>query len=193
MANYNDFSDNILAGLLKLDDRAAYAEIYNRYKGILYVHAYKRLKDTEEAEDAVHDLFAQLWLNRNKINIATGNLSGYLYTAIRNNVLTTISRQGYADKYFTGHWKDLSSENAVTDFLVREKQLKEIIDKHVALLPKKMREVFELSRNAQLSQKEISAQLGISESTVKSQINSALHILKSKLGVSVFIWLLMNH
>jgi RNA polymerase sigma factor (sigma-70 family) len=134
----------------------------------------------------VHDLFAQLWLNREKFSLSTGNLAGYLYATIRNKVLTTISRRGYADKYFTGHWNDLTEENALTDHRVRESQLKEIIEKHVAMLPKKMREVFELSH------KEIAEELGISEHTVKSQINSALHVLKSKLGAGIFVWMLLN-
>lgn len=192
MAAYGAYTDQELTALLKQGDQLAFTEIYSRFKGVLYVHAYKRLKDTAEAEDAVHDLFVQLWLKRDQLNLTTGNLAGYLYATIRNNVLTTISRQGYADKYFTGHWQDLSMENAVTDHRARENQLREIIEKHVAALPKKMRKVFELSRNSQMSHKEIAEELGISENTVKSQINSALHVLKSKLGVGLFIWMLMN-
>lgn len=192
IAVYRKYTDQELIGFLSVGDRAAFTEIYNRFKGILFVHAYKRLKDDVEAEDAVHDLFAQLWLNRENINFKTGNLAGYLYVTIRNNVLTTISRKSYADKYFSGHWQDLTMENAVTDYRVRENQLKELIEKHVSMLPKKMREVFELSRNQQLSHKEIADQLGISEHTVKSQINSALNILRSKLSSMAFIWLLLN-
>lgn len=192
MREYSKYSDTELLVLLKQEDRAAFTEIYNRFKGILYVHACKRLKDNSEAEDAVHDLFARLWLNRETIQITSGNLGGYLYSTIRNLVLTTISRRAYAEKYFSGYPQDLTTENTITDYRVRENQLKEIIEKHVASLPRKMREVFELSRNAQLSHKEISEQLGISEKTVKSQINNALHILRSKLGAAAFIWMLMN-
>lgn len=192
MSDYSKHTDLELLGLLRQDDRQAFTEIYNRYKGLLFIHAYKRLKDSLEAEDAVHDLFARLWLNREQLALTTDNFSGYLYATIRNNVLTTISRKGYADQYFTGHWEGLSINNAETDYKVRENQLKEIIEKHVALLPKKMRVVFELSRNAQLSHKEIAEQLGISEKTVKSQINSALNILRSKIGAAAFIWLLIN-
>jgi RNA polymerase sigma-70 factor (family 1) len=192
MDSYTAYTDIELVGLLKQDDRQAFTEIYNRYKGILFIHAYKRLKDQLEAEDAVHDLFARLWLNREQLSLHTGNFSGYLYATIRNHVLTTISRKGYADKYLTGHRQALSLQNAETDYKVRESQLKEIIEKHVALLPKKMRLVFELSRNSQLSHKEIAAQLGISEKTVKSQINSALNILRSKIGLAAFVWLLIH-
>lgn len=192
MGGYSRYTDLELLGLLKEDDRLAFTEIYNRYKGLLFVHAYKRLKNELEAEDAVHDLFARIWLNREQLSLTTDNFSGYLYATIRNHVLTTIARKGYADKYFTGHWEGFSAHHAETDYKVRESQLKEIIEKHVALLPNKMRIVFELSRNAQLSHKEIAEKLGISEKTVKSQINSALNIIRSKIGAAAFIWLLIN-
>ena len=44
-----------------------------------------------------------------------------------------------------------------------------------------MRAVFELSRNQDLSYKEIADQLHISDKTVKKQVNNALHILREKL------------
>lgn len=188
---YAQYADEQLAALLKQGDRMAFTQIYERFHGLLYVHAYKRLRDSSEAEDAVHDLFAKLWLNHEKLDVKT-NFAGYLYASVRNAVLTTIARRGFADRYLSGNYQDLP-ENAVTDHKVRESQLREIIERHVASLPAKMREVFELSRKAQLSHREIAEQLGISEKTVKSQINSALKVLRDKLGAGAFIWLLMNY
>lgn len=69
----------------------------------------------------------------------------------------------------------------VTDQQLLEQELKEAIEKEIALLPPKMREVFELSRKQDLSYKEIADQLHISDKTVKKQVNNALHILREKL------------
>jgi len=49
-----------------------------------------------------------------------------------------------------------------------------------------MREVFELSRTAHLSHKQIAEKLHISEKTVKKQVNNSLKILRSKLGATLF-------
>ncbi len=73
-----------------------------------------------------------------------------------------------------------------TDFLVRENQLKILIDKEIELLPKRTREIFKLSRRENLSHKEIGAKLLISEQTVKTTINNALKILRVKLGSFLF-------
>lgn len=190
MKAYHTLADIELVALLRESNRDAFAEIYNRYKGILFVHAYKRLLNRDEAEDAVHDLFAALWSGRTTFHLQTGNLPGYLYSAVRNRVLKVIAKRQFAEGYL-GSVEVL--ENAATDHRARENQLKAIIEKEVALLPAKMREIFELSRNAQLSHKEIAAQLDVSEKTVKNQINNALKILRVKLGLFVFLYFLFHH
>jgi RNA polymerase sigma-70 factor (ECF subfamily) len=61
--------------------------------------------------------------------------------------------------------------------------MEELIEKEIAALPPKMREVFELSRKANLNYREISEKLNISDNTVKKQMSNALKILRSRLGV----------
>ena len=67
MSSYSSFSDVELAELLKTDDSAAYTVIYNRYFHTLYVHAFQKLNDKQEAQDVVHELFAQLWNKRKEL------------------------------------------------------------------------------------------------------------------------------
>ncbi|WP_233260621.1 sigma-70 family RNA polymerase sigma factor [Pedobacter sp. HMWF019] len=74
-----------------------------------------------------------------------------------------------------------------TDYPIREKQLQFVIDREIAGLPEKMREVFLMSRVSNLSHKEIAAQLGISEQTVSTQIKRALKILRSRLGLMLYL------
>ena len=71
----------------------------------------------------------------------------------------------------------------------------EIIETEIAALPSRTREIFELSRKENLSHKEIAAQLGISEQTVKKQVQNALKVIKPKLndlGVSIAFLLLLR-
>ena len=66
--------------------------------------------------------------------------------------------------------------------LLREIVLR-IIENEIANMPGKMREIFELSRKSHLSHREIAETLGISEKTVKNQVNNALKILRTRLGL----------
>ncbi len=80
-----------------------------------------------------------------------------------------------------------------TDFLIRENDLKNLIEKEIQALPPRMKEVFQLSRKDKLSHKEIANLMDISEQTVSTQIKKALRILRVRLGLITFlIMLLLN-
>ncbi|TCC92182.1 RNA polymerase sigma-70 factor [Pedobacter frigiditerrae] len=179
-------SDTELIELLKSEDALAYTIIYNKYFDVLYLQAYQKLRDKEEAQDLLHELFAQLWNKRNSL-VINSSLSGYLYTAVRNKVLDVISHQEVESKYIKSLQGYIEQGYCITDHNIREKQLSALIESGIASLPPKMREVFNLSRKDKLSHKEIAAQLNLSEQTVKKQINNALKILRSKLGMMLFI------
>lgn len=189
MLEYSNLSDNQLASLLKGGDSIAFTEIYNRYNGLLYIHAYKRLQNREEVNDLIQELFTTLWNRRKEINF-TGHLSGYLYTAIRNRVIDFFSKRHYKSEYIASFQKFTKHSESETDHLIREKQLKDIIEQEISLLPPKMREVFQLSRKANLSHKEIAEKLDLSEHTVKKHVNNALKILRAKLSVIAYLILL---
>lgn len=179
-------SDTELIALLKSNDAIAFTIIYNRYFDKLYIHAAQKLNNKAEAQDLMHELFTQLWNKRATIEISS-NLSGYLYTAVKNKILDIIAHQNVESKYINSFQGFIDHGYCVTDHRIREKQLTELIDKGIASLPLKMREVFILSRKQKLSHKEIAAQLNLSEQTVKKQINNALKILRIKLGTMLFL------
>ncbi|ALL07764.1 hypothetical protein AQ505_21055 [Pedobacter sp. PACM 27299] len=189
MLNYETISDNELAELLRSGDRAAFTEIYNRYKWLLHTHAYKWMQDREEAKDIIHELFAALWTKRESLSFPD-NLSAYLYTAVRNRIFNVISHQKVASQYLNSLQAFIDEEQAAADHLVREKQMTLLIEKEIAALPAKMRAVFELSRKEQLSHKEIAEQLMLSEQTVRKHVQHALKILRVKLGLVVFLFLI---
>lgn len=186
MFYYSALSDGELTVLLKNGDAAAYTVIYNRYFDALYVHAYRRLNHKEEAQDIIHELFAQLWNKRETIDIKS-NLTSYLYHAVRNKILDLIAHQQVESKYMRSLQDFMTQGVCITDHSIREKQLAALIEKGIADLPQKMKVVFELSRKHKLSHKEIADKLNLSEQTVKKQVNNALKILRVKLGTMLFI------
>lgn len=185
-ALYTELADLDLFALLKKGNKHSYEEIYHRYKKLIYLHAYKMLQDEEEAKDIVQELFTQLWSRRAELQVES-SLSGYLYTAARNRVLDRIARGKIEKKYIASLQNFAETDTHITDHLVREKELKLLIEKEIASLPAKMRLVFELSRKEYLSHREIADKLQISEATVKKQINNALKVLRVRLGAFIFM------
>lgn len=180
---YREFSDADLVKLIGAGDHTAFAELYERYWGVLFVHCLKMLRDEDEVKDVLQELFTSLWTKSAELQLST-SVSSYLYTAVRNKVFNLMAHQKVKRNYSAGISRFLQQGEFITDEQVRLNELKKIIESEVALLPPKMREIFEMSRNQQLSHKEIAEKLGISDKTVRKQINNAIKILKVKLNVS---------
>ena len=191
-SDYKNLSDNELIQLLKESDHAAYTEIYHRYFYLLYVHSYKKLRNEYQAKDVIQDVFATLWFKRES-DLQLTNLAGYLYTAVRNRIFDLFAHEQVKSKYIESLNSYLTNHNSVsTDHRVRENQLKDYIEKEIQALPPKMRKIFELSRKDYLSHKEIAEKLSTSEHNVSTQITNALRILRTKIGIVGFIFLLIR-
>lgn len=190
MHAYQNFDDQRLLILLRQGDQEAYTVIYDRYKNLLYSHAYKKLGDPEEVKDVLQDLFINLWNKRADIPVAV-NLSAYLYTATRNRVLNLISHKAVEHKYISSLQQYIQEGTFTTDLTIQEKELAALIQKEIDLLPPKMREVFLLSRSAYLTHQEIAEQLSISEQTVAKQVTNALKILRVRLGSFILLLFLL--
>jgi RNA polymerase sigma-70 factor (ECF subfamily) len=181
MQDYSSYTDRELAAFLIEGDHGAYTELYNRFKGVLYVHAFRMLQDKDGAKDIVQELFTVLWAKRATLTLKSG-VASYLYTSVRNRVFDEISHKKVQSRFFES-LKDFSPETGYhEDELLHEKELSALIEKETAALPDKMRQIFELSRKVNLSHKEIAEQLLISDKTVKKQVSNAVRILRLKLS-----------
>ncbi len=142
MKPHHLLTDAELAVLLKAGDHAAFAEIYDRFFSVLYVHAFNRLRDEDEAKDVVHELFTTMWAKHESAVFT--NLSNYLYTSVRNRIINAVAHKAVATKYIEALPQSVIIEDCITDYKVRERQLAAIIAREIATLPPKMREVFHM-------------------------------------------------
>ncbi|WP_026902915.1 RNA polymerase sigma-70 factor [Pedobacter glucosidilyticus] len=185
--SFSDLDDSSLTVLLQQGYEQAFKQIYERYKGVLYLHAVKMLKDRDEAQDVVQEIFTKLWDKRETIIINT-TLSAYLYTAIRNKILDIFSHEKVVATHQQSLQDFINQGEYQTDNYMLEKELIVLIEKEISALPTKMKEVFELSRRKNLSYSQIAEQLDISENTVRKHISKALSRLRSKLTFILIIF-----
>ena len=149
------------------------------------------MRDRDEAKDIIHEVFLNLWTKR-KTLAYTDNLGPFLYASVRNRIFNLISHKRIVSIYVSSLQQIIDDGEYITDEALREKELRLIIDKEISTLPKKMQEVFKLSRNEHLSHRQIAEKLDLSEQTVRKHIQHALKILRIKLGIFLFLTIFFN-
>lgn len=186
MAFVNKYNDLDLVKRLQLNEEEALTIIYKEYWEIMYMAAYNLVKDRSVCEDIVQEVFISLWQRREKLQIKT-SLKSYLYTSTVYKVYDHFSKNKkmLKDELFDNFENKIEASNPETKLMHEE--LIRHLDAIVDSLPDKCREVYKLSRENMLSNKEIAEQLNISQRTVEGHISKALKILKESLGVAVSI------
>lgn len=177
MADYGTYHDEELLALLKQGDNAAFTAVYNRYWKVLYALAYNRLRDTQSAEDVVHDVLVSLWKNRETVEVE--HLNAYLARATKYMVFHVIKRsQKFSHDEQVMDNAELTMDHEDLEDRLHYKRLLELVNQEVELLPEKCRLVFKYSREDHLSVKEIAEKMNVSTSTVENQMNKALNTLR---------------
>jgi RNA polymerase sigma-70 factor (family 1) len=182
MYNYSILNDKELIDLLQVDDEHAFTEIYNRYWKKLFAIAVNKLRDLNEAEEIVQDIFVSLWKRRNMLEI-TDTLSAYLAVSVKYRVIKILHKQNTRQKYIDHSEKALNSlYDDSTQQWIEFGELKNQLALFVADLPDKCRLVYQLSRESGFSHKRIALELGISEKTVEAHLSKAIKKLRTRLS-----------
>jgi RNA polymerase sigma-70 factor (ECF subfamily) len=180
MSSHRILIDHELIALLKNDDRDAFAEIYKRYWTVMYMHALKMIRDEDDARDIVQEVFTSLWIKRQSIG-SDVNLAGFLFISTKNKVLDVVARKRVRLDYLDSLAAFAEVHNNQTLELIEEKEIMEALDREIALLPPKMKLIFEMRIHQHCTYKEIADELNISDKTVKKQISNAIKIIRPKL------------
>lgn len=161
-------------------DEDAFCELYATYKNRLIYFAMRFLKSREYAEDVFQDAFTVVWQSRRFIN-PDASFSSYLYTIMRNRILNRLRNAANEEKLKESILSQALDYTEDTKREVMLNDLKSLISHALQQLTPRQREIFEMSREAQLSHKEIADKLGISVNTVQEHISISLKLIRTYL------------
>ena len=159
-------------------DEDAFCELYATYKNRLIYFAMRFLKSREYAEDVFQDAFTVVWQSRRFIN-PDASFSSYLYTIMRNRILNQLRNAANEEKLKESILSQALDYTEDTKREVMLNDLKSLISHALQQLTPRQREIFEMSREAQLSHKEIADKLGISINTVQEHISTSLKLIRT--------------
>lgn len=175
---------------LKQGDETAFASIFWQYNPRVFHFISSLLYDKSLAEDLTQTVFLKIWEKRAFIDPEQG-FESYLFTIARHLVYKETEKSLLTVSYQqTLQHESLQTDPGIEAHLEAE-SLRAYIQTLIDQLPPARREIFRLSREKHLSNKEIAAHLSLSEKTVETQLYRALRFLKQKLSDHHLLGLLL--
>jgi len=189
MADQSD-PDAVLMLRVKRGDRAAFAELVDKYKQPVMNFIFRSLRDEAEAEDLAQNVFLQVYKSRSRYK-QTAKFSTWLFTIARNLCLNELRRRS---RHPAESLEETHSENedqplrqfedkshvAAPDKLLHG-ELAQKIEEALGELPENQRSAILLCRQEDLSYEQIAKILRCSLSATKSLIHRGRETLKEKL------------
>lgn len=159
-------------------DRAAVESCVNRYGGLIWSLAL-RLLDRAEAEDAVQDVFIELWRHADRFDPTR---------ASEKTFVAMIARRRIIDRRRTRSRDEMASATLQSEEMVSQDHQRMEMSTEVALaakaleaLPAERREVVSLSVVQGLTHSEIAKLTGLPIGTVKSHLRRGLAVVRDRL------------
>ena len=157
-------------------DQSAYQELFYTYWDSIYSTALLFTKSPELSEDLTQDIFARIWLKREKL-AGVEQFDNYLFITARNLIFDHLRKKVFSggyDDYFQEYFRDAALS---PDQKLEFKEFETSVQQAIQELPNQQQTAFRLSRFQGLSHEEIAHQMGVSKATVKSYIvRSIVHL-----------------
>ncbi|OFX55171.1 MAG: hypothetical protein A2066_10870 [Bacteroidetes bacterium GWB2_41_8] len=175
-----DDIDNGLIAQLRNGNKDAFKLLFEKYGVRLYQFSLKYLRDKEDSEDLLNEVFLKIWENRRSLKTNT-SFQSYLFTIAYNNIRQRFLKKSMEEKYIQifaeENLVDSSKGEDQVDYMQIVKKINTVID----LLPARRKEIFNLSYKEELKNYEIADKLGLSEQFVKNQLSVARKYIISKI------------
>jgi RNA polymerase sigma-70 factor (family 1) len=161
-------------------DEQSFRQIYLLHWDKVFAVCYNNLGETEVAKGMVQEIFKSLWERKDELEI-TSSVERYLLRSAKFKVFEYLrnnkSQKEHTEKALAGY----CNHTHCTENEIMYNSLKSKVDGLVDTLPCQCRNVYKLSREQGLTNKEIASTLLISERAVEYHISRALTTLKSNL------------
>lgn len=173
--------EELIPLLLKREERA-FTIMYDMYSKSLFSVISNLLKETEDAEDVLQEVFVKIWKNIETYNDSKGRLYTWMLNIARNTAIDKLRSKGYNNSQ-----KNLSTDNFVHLLDDSNKLIHRIdtigIQEFVKKLKPKCIHLIELLFFQGYTQQEASDELEIPLGTIKTQNRNCINDLRTYLQV----------
>lgn len=174
-------TDLELFQLIKERNKGALETVFNRYYGSLCRFGIAYENNLDVVQEKVSDVFIQLWNSHERLQ-EVKKPKTYLFVVVKNKLIEPVSYQKMKQTLDQGLEDEYAASPCIEQEIINQEQREMYVRRiHEILghIPKKSRQVFEMSRLDDLKYKEISEILGISVKTVESHMAIALKTIRN--------------
>jgi len=163
-------------------DEAALAQLYDRYRVILFGLLLRILNSREEAEDVLQEVFLQVWRRAADFDENRGRPFTWLVTLARSRGIDRLRTLGARERVATAGARDEADavSDAASDAFRSEQR--EAVNNALAQLPDEQKRLLLLAYFDGLSQSEIAARVGAPLGTVKTRMRTGMMKLRQLLA-----------
>jgi len=172
--------DTEIIGRIRQGDVEQFESLFRSSYVSLVRYAKTLIKDHDNAEEIVQDLFFRLWHDKEKIKIES-SLNGYLFRSVHNRCLHYIEHNRVVERHAEEmSYRQTDSQENPSDIL-HYKELQARIARILERLPERCGKIFYMSRFEGLKYTEIAEKLSVSVKTVESNMGRALKEFRKEL------------
>ena len=144
----------------------------------LYRIAFHYLEDSQDAQDAVQDVYIKLWKSVSSLD-KVANPEAYSYTLMRNACIDRLRRSKKTVQ--AGELQEKAGDDPPDKELADKEVLGKVM-RYIEDLPEKQREIVRMRVFEELEYDEIARKLGISEINTRVQLSLARKAIKTRIG-----------
>lgn len=172
--------DNSHITISDTDTATVFERVFKENFKNLHAYACSILKDQDDAEEMVQNVFYKLWEKKEKID-ELQSVQAYLYRSVYNECMNFVKHEKVKAAYeaHAVHHGDMAG--GMTDNK-GVKELERRLAEAMNDLPEQCRTIFQMSRFEELKYREIADRMGLSVKTIENQMGKALKIMRTKLA-----------
>lgn len=159
-------------------DEYAFQQLFKKYWPQVYGAALHLTRSPEQAKDLAQDIFLKLWDGRSKL-CDVKKMDAYLYMMSRNHIIDHLRKKVFQVSnidFLVNYFQD---DAVLEQDKLEYQELENAMHTAINALPRKVQDVFKLSRFEGLTHEQIAAKLNISVVSSKTYIVRALQYIRS--------------
>jgi len=191
--------DHDLWQRIRVGDEQAFTAIFEKYHRTLYNYGSKLSTNSSLVEDAVQDVFIDIWRLRNNLTENVTSVKFYLYRALRRRIHVAVDKFPSMEEISELDDEDTPANHTHSEAILIEAESSSAraqrIQELLAQLPERQLEALTLRYFDEFSIEEIAEIMSVNEKSVRNFIYKALTSLRQSREIllisSLIFWMLL--